>query len=133
MNSKRGKMALIEKVEKLLDHCKRRAFTYPEMFQVLIKLGERFNLFSGLKPYKLEDRIKLEDFLNKRKEVVYFLYDRNRLVYIGTTIDLTKRIQDHVKDGKKFDSLAFIECELSYDLEQFLLEFYKTKYNKYPR
>ena len=128
---------LIEKVEHLLNQCKRRAFSEIEMYQTLIKLGKDFSLFSNLEPFKSENKIKVKDFL-KQQEVVYFLYFGSMLVYIGRTANLSSRIHAHITDGKKFDSFAFFECDDSEgmvhysDLELFLLEFYKTKYNGTP-
>lgn len=122
-------------VEDMIDHIRRRAFSYSEVYRTLIELGERFDLSSNLKPFKSEDKIRLKDF-RRGKGMVYFLYDKEELVYIGTTWGLPSRIQYHLQQGKKFDSLAFFECDFlngmidNHDLEILLLEFYKTKYNK---
>jgi len=128
-------MNLPEKIENLILQFGPRAYPYQGMYQTLTKLGGKFNLFFGLKPFKSEDTVKIEDFL-KEKSKVYFLYDENELVYIGATWRLTSRIQNHIQDGKKFDSFAFFECDDDsdgigiFDLEGLLLNSYKTKYNK---
>lgn len=42
---------------------------------------------------------------------VYFLIDGDRIVYVGKTMRAGSRLHLHVADGKKFDRVAFIECE----------------------
>lgn len=42
---------------------------------------------------------------------VYFLFDRDSLVYVGQAVNITARIADHLRESvKNFDSFAFVEC-----------------------
>jgi hypothetical protein len=61
---------------------------------------------------------------------VYFLVEKEEVVYIGQTINKT-RIKQHEKD-KTFDSVWFVPCKIPYQirLEEMLLSKYVTKYNK---
>lgn len=42
---------------------------------------------------------------------VYFLIKNNEVVYVGQSIDVYGRLSTHKKNGKDFDSFAFIQCE----------------------
>lgn len=41
---------------------------------------------------------------------VYFLFNKEELIYIGRSVCVLSRMYSHLKD-KKFDSYSFIECE----------------------
>ena len=45
---------------------------------------------------------------------VYFLVHESRVVYVGQSINVLLRVQDHKKSGKTFDSYAFIRCPQEY-------------------
>lgn len=64
---------------------------------------------------------------------VYFLFQNNEIVYIGSSMNIETRLQTHKNENKKiFESYSFIEFPveqiLEKELEYFLL--YKPKYNK---
>ena len=62
---------------------------------------------------------------------VYFLYDGEKLVYIGQSTNILYRIGQHIKDGqKKFDNFRFYETDDYIRLEAFLIGALKPKYNK---
>ena len=48
--------------------------------------------------------------LNENMQCVYFLYQKEKLVYIGKTKDLLSRLSYH-KKNKIFDSYSFLKCE----------------------
>ena len=62
---------------------------------------------------------------------VYFLFDCGKLVYVGQSTNVLKRIGDHIKSVKVFDSHAVIECleETLLDLESAYIMEYKPYYN----
>ena len=63
-------------------------------------------------------------------EGVYFLYDGDELVYIGTTDNLYRRIGEHIAQGKKiFDRFEFYPTTDRIRLEGFLIQTLKPKYN----
>lgn len=64
-------------------------------------------------------------------EGVYFLFDGDELVYIGTTDNLYRRIGEHVAQGKKmFDRFEFYPTTDRMRLEGFLIETLgPTRYN----
>lgn len=66
------------------------------------------------------------------KHWVYFLTRKNKVVYIGFTMDSTRRINEHRLSGKKFDSSRTIECK-DYDTalkyESRWIKRFKPKYN----
>lgn len=63
-------------------------------------------------------------------EGVYFLYDGDELVYIGTSDNLYRRIGQHIADGKKvFDRFELYPTTDRLRLEGFLIQTLKPKYN----
>lgn len=63
-------------------------------------------------------------------EGVYFLYDGDELVYIGTTDNLYRRIGEHIAAGEKvFDRFEFYPTEDRIRLEGFLIDLFNPKYN----
>lgn len=63
-------------------------------------------------------------------EGVYFLYDGDELVYIGTTDNLYRRIGEHIAEGEKvFDRFEFYPTTDRIRLEGFLIKMFKPKYN----
>jgi hypothetical protein len=63
-------------------------------------------------------------------EGVYFLFDGDELVYIGTTDNLYRRIGEHIAEGKKvFNRFEFYPTEDRIRLEGFLIRTLKPKYN----
>ena len=85
---------------------------------------------------------ELQPFLNDVYEIdlgivnspsgIYFLYDNDELVYIGETIQVLRRLQDHIYENKKNFSKAFfikINKEKTLKIETELIRFFKPKYN----
>ena len=66
----------------------------------------------------------------KSGEYVYFLFDGNALVYVGQSVNLAKRIGQHL-DCKVFDSVAYVEAEPGYlgITEDVNISFHRPKYN----
>ena len=63
-------------------------------------------------------------------EGVYFLYDGDELVFIGTSNNLFWRIGEHVKEGaKKFDRFELYPTKDRLRLEGFLIRMFHPKYN----
>lgn len=63
-------------------------------------------------------------------EGVYFLYDGDELVYIGTTDNLYRRIGQHIAEGKKvFNRFEVYPTKDRMRLEGFLIRALKPKYN----
>lgn len=76
------------------------------------------------------DRIKIEDFL-KNVWCIYFLYNKNELVYIGKTGFLENRLRYH-KKSKNFDEFSFLKVDSEYEAtkkEEELINKYKPKLN----
>lgn len=67
----------------------------------------------------------------KRVMGVYFLFDKGILVYIGQSVHVGSRVANHA-GTKEFDSATYIPVEISLidEVEAFLIEYYKPKYNK---
>lgn len=62
---------------------------------------------------------------------VYFLFKGDELEYIGQSINVFRRLNDHLKD-KVFDNYSFVCCDSKYDaekLEKQLIEKYKPRLN----
>lgn len=63
---------------------------------------------------------------------VYFLIDRNEIVYIGQTTHFSNRIIAHKNDDEKvFDSYFVFNCEKDHldGLESFLIMYHQPVYN----
>lgn len=61
---------------------------------------------------------------------IYFLLRRNKIVYIGRTINLINRIYQHSE--KNFDSIRIIKCNID-RLEHYeirLIRYFQPKYNQ---
>jgi len=64
---------------------------------------------------------------------VYFLYDGNKLVYIGQSIDIRGRIMTHVREERKnFDKVFFINCHVNQliEIETALIKYFNPYYNQ---
>ena len=46
---------------------------------------------------------------------VYFLFKKDKLIYIGESISIFRRIYSHIKN-KDFDSYSFIKCDSKVDI-----------------
>lgn len=63
-------------------------------------------------------------------EGVYFLYDKDDLVYIGTSDNLYRRIGEHIAQKEKvFDRFEIFPTSDRIRLEGFLIKMFKPKYN----
>lgn len=80
--------------------------------------------------------LKDKQELPKYKSGVYFLIDKEEIVYIGQTKTDIYRIITHLKEGKKkFDSYSFMEIEDAHDrdlIEALYIYVKKPKYNNIP-
>lgn len=64
------------------------------------------------------------------EEGVYFLYDKDELVYIGQSDNLYRRIGQHIAENKKmFDRFELYPTTDRIRLEGFLIKMFKPKYN----
>jgi len=79
----------------------------------------------------LGQRVSLEYF---NTPCIYQLFLKNKIVYIGQTVNLNKRISEHVADNKIFDSYNVFKHVENIDdrlqLEAALIKLHKPKYNK---
>lgn len=68
--------------------------------------------------------------MNVVEEGVYFLYDKNELVYIGQSDNLYRRIGQHIAQKEKvFDRFEIYPTSDRIRLEGFLIKIFKPKYN----
>ena len=73
---------------------------------------------------------KLERF-EMPKIGVYFLFNKDNLIYIGQSINIFRRLNQHIKN-KNFDSYSFIKCDTdseAIDLEKMLIKKYRPTLN----
>ena len=63
---------------------------------------------------------------------IYFLIQSRRIVYIGRTVDVKRRIKEHIKEGKKtFDAIGVITMRNNFLKllgEEEALSFYETAF-----
>ena len=62
---------------------------------------------------------------------IYFLLAGTEIVYVGKTINVTKRLGRHLDDGKQFDAYSVVECSKR-DLERLEMAYisaFKPRYN----
>ena len=66
---------------------------------------------------------------NGENSIIYFLFDKDKVVYIGKSIRGQRRIREHA--DKKFDSYNFVEVEKERldKVEKEMIMRYKPKYN----
>jgi len=72
------------------------------------------------------------EFFLKDFYCIYYLYDKNTIVYIGKTKRPADRLMQHAKSEKVFDSISIQYCHKD-ELEKTetrLIRKYKPKYNK---
>jgi hypothetical protein len=64
---------------------------------------------------------------------VYFLIRYGEVKYVGKTINLYHRLDQHRRDGREFESYSFIPCskEQLPELEQIYLDLLMPEENKY--
>lgn len=68
--------------------------------------------------------------MNVVEEGVYFLYDKDELVYIGTSDNLYRRIGQHIAEKTKvFDRFELYPTTDRIRLEGFLIRMFQPKYN----
>ena len=71
-----------------------------------------------------------EKNMNVIEEGVYFLYDKDELVYIGTSDNLYRRIGQHIAEKTKtFDRFELYPTTDRIRLEGFLIKMFQPKYN----
>lgn len=76
--------------------------------------------------------MQLKVFKIKPVTGIYFLYKNKKLIYIGMSIDIHRRVSNH---PHKFDAIKYINCpKFNYwqlkILEDSLITKYKPKLNK---
>ena len=75
---------------------------------------------------------KNNNFILKATRGIYFLFDKDEIVYIGQSNFIEKRIFEHTND-KSFTSWNFIEFNSNEDLNDLEADYilkHKPKYNK---
>ena len=78
------------------------------------------------------DCFKNDNFILKATKGIYFLFDKDEIVYIGQSNFIEKRIFEHTND-KSFTSWNFIEFNSNEDLNDLEADYilkHKPKYNK---
>lgn len=62
--------------------------------------------------YIVSNSLKIDLFDKKNKQIIgiYFLIKKTKVVYVGQSINIEKRINSH-KRNKNFDRVYTIECE----------------------
>jgi hypothetical protein len=85
---------------------------------------------STIRPLTKNGTLKLSYF---NKPCIYMLYKNDKIVYIGQTECLARRIAEHTQTDKDFDSFvihSFIEDQyIRLKKEEILIRKYKPKYN----
>lgn len=82
------------------------------------------------KESKINIKNKIKNIENKSG--IYFLYKDSKIVYIGQSIRLKRRVQNHLSIGiKDFDdcSVEYLPEERLLEEERKLINFYSPKYN----
>lgn len=69
------------------------------------------------------------------RPVIYFLYLKNKVVYVGQTTRLAMRVHDHLKVGrfkKEFDAIGwiFVDKDEMDNIEADFIDYCKPKHNK---
>lgn len=67
-----------------------------------------------------------------KEAFIYFLFYKEDIVYIGSSLDCLKRVRHHIYDNQKiFDSYSFIRCKKSerLSLEREYIKKYDPLYN----
>ncbi|MBC8485860.1 MAG: hypothetical protein ISS80_04270 [Candidatus Cloacimonetes bacterium] len=79
-----------------------------------------------------------ESILNKSKKIwqeiqgIYFLIEKNDIVYVGQSSEIIHRISNHAKDGNyNFDEFSYIKCPKEFldNLEAYYIYTFKPKFN----
>lgn len=97
-----------------------------------IGLYEMFGNFNNLTlPEYLENKFNAHMEI-KEGNYIYWLIDKNNLVYIGKTNCITARLGEHSRSKKEFDQCLWANVNPSdIDLiENFLIDVFNPKYNK---
>jgi hypothetical protein len=85
---------------------------------------------STIRPITKNGTLKVSYF---NKPCIYMLYKNNKIVYIGQTECLARRIAEHLQSDKDFDSFvihSLIEDQyIRLKKEEILIRKYKPKYN----
>jgi len=110
-----------DKVENFIDESKLKN-SHIKMWQEAT-MGESFDL-------DLKDILKNKiNFI--KTSGVYFLILNNEIIYIGMSNHLFRRINQHLNDGKIFDSFYYMKSKLDNckALESFYIKKFKPKFN----
>ena len=64
---------------------------------------------------------------------IYLLKQKDKVVYVGQSIDISFRVKTHSMDNlKEFDDISIIECSKKNlnSVESFYIQYYNPRYNK---
>jgi len=104
----------------------------PELQQEYIQDKEELSATAkpSTKPISKSGTLKVAYF---NKPCIYLLYKANKIVYVGQTECLARRIAEHLNTDKDFDSFvvhSFIDSQyIRLKKEEILIRKYKPKYN----
>lgn len=80
------------------------------------------------RPYALK-RYAADCKIKPKGKLIYFLFNKNVLVYAGSTARLASRLRRHRHNGKAFDSFAVAPLPLYY--ERMIIKTFKPVLNIY--
>lgn len=87
-----------------------------------------------MRKYFKNDIIRLSKPIpNFKNFCVYFLIQREQIVYVGSTNSLSIRMEDHRRNGKVFDKYFVINCKTkdeSLELEKYYIKSINPYFNK---
>ena len=75
------------------------------------------------------------NLLRNKVKGIYFLFENKKLVYVGISVNIYVRIQQHALDGKTFDDFKYVEIDIEQciNTEINLISSLQPKYNKSVR
>ena len=76
----------------------------------IMKFGKLNKGLSNVRMFS-EEEIVEQSHVSTSQCGVYFLVRRNEIVYVGQSVSVPSRVAQHAKDGKKFDSFAYVICD----------------------
>ncbi len=116
--------------ELFLNH-HRFGFKAQETLMEFFHLNNFNNDYFDLATKIFNEKIKFtSDF--RKIHCIYFLYQSSKLLYIGSSVNLVKRLGEHIQFGKVFDSVFFYELPKEYTLKQRLAAEYSVIFNCKP-
>ena len=76
---------------------------------------------------EVDELLKISQKVVKFKPRVYFLFDGDEIVYVGSTTQFESRILSHQRSKKVFDKFAYLDCSL--EQMEFIEYRYINKFN----